>query len=764
MADNSFRIKSGSLNLKPLATPPDNPVLGDVYVDAAGALNVYDGSVWSEPGGGGAGISSWTTEPAYVCSQNVDLLQTLSLLDDYGTSVPTGQPVLLNGQTDPAENGVYTITSFATPDSYQLTGSAAVSLNGTVYSLQTTQGNRLFYFNFPYPGSQNTGFETNSGNFSTSGSSGEAVVYVAADSLSAIWLDPSFQAWFLVKYSSPVDLSNDLTYNSSNMVTVVGSDYALSITEDANSDISTSSILTLVPGADSVFVRDPEFNESSEFVQYKELSAGPNIWRYTGISNPALGSSPISFAAKFARETLFFFNTPSADTYISRKIVLNGVFDLNGTFKDCQIYVVANSEITFSGDFYGCVFYFEKCSVESSLVTNFSGALEDCVVTISGTTSNIGLTINLNGPTKTGTRFFISPGSATHGLFISCGVTDCSVFGANTTVVVTNSAPSFIERLRVLQGASGNISLEKTGCTFSRCEFSASVISAPISTSYTFNDCILTTPYITNNALGSLTFSACTISAATIQANGTTPSLIFDNSCVVNCGGSLILSSTGTVRFGAGNFSINLLKATTRTVTVDSTFVEDVNIVIGTLEDAISFNASGGGASDASISIGRAIHSANTTHTMGGTSTISISANAGTGTINGIPSGATNIAITSSSKRWDGANVSSTIANNQAAAANVTSLLLNSAAYKAAEIRYFVDRKVTGTQNVESGVLYCVYRDTVTPTWILAQGTQAGESNIVFSITAGGQVQYTTDNLAGASYVGTMTWYIDAIG
>lgn len=53
MADNSFRIKSGSLNLKPLATPPDNPVIGDVYIDNTGTMKIYDGGSFNDVGGGG---------------------------------------------------------------------------------------------------------------------------------------------------------------------------------------------------------------------------------------------------------------------------------------------------------------------------------------------------------------------------------------------------------------------------------------------------------------------------------------------------------------------------------------------------------------------------------------------------------------------------------------------------------------------------------------------------------------------------------------
>lgn len=61
MADNSFRVKTGSLFLQPLSLPPSNPIVGDIYVDSSGVLNVYDGSSWTAlgSGGGGAGPGSF---------------------------------------------------------------------------------------------------------------------------------------------------------------------------------------------------------------------------------------------------------------------------------------------------------------------------------------------------------------------------------------------------------------------------------------------------------------------------------------------------------------------------------------------------------------------------------------------------------------------------------------------------------------------------------------------------------------------------------
>ena len=47
MSDNSFKVKKGSINLKPLASAPSNPVVGDLYVDSGdNQLYQYNGSGW----------------------------------------------------------------------------------------------------------------------------------------------------------------------------------------------------------------------------------------------------------------------------------------------------------------------------------------------------------------------------------------------------------------------------------------------------------------------------------------------------------------------------------------------------------------------------------------------------------------------------------------------------------------------------------------------------------------------------------------------
>jgi hypothetical protein len=73
---------------------------------------------------------------------------------------------------------------------------------------------------------------------------------------------------------------------------------------------------------------------------------------------------------------------------------------------------------------------------------------------------------------------------------------------------------------------------------------------------------------------------------------------------------------------------------------------------------------------------------------------------------------------------------------------------------------YSVTRNVTGTEIVESGELRGVYQ-TTTSTWFISNTFTGPGAGITFSMDSSGNVLYTTTNLAGASYTGTMKLYID---
>lgn len=106
--------------------------------------------------------------------------------------------------------------------------------------------------------------------------------------------------------------------------------------------------------------------------------------------------------------------------------------------------------------------------------------------------------------------------------------------------------------------------------------------------------------------------------------------------------------------------------------------------------------------------------------------------------------------------------VSFTIANNQASAANITGLSFNPAVYRSAKIEYSIyrqtDTALTGVAQV--GQLRLVYNSQQT-SWLLSDDYAGQSSGVEFSITALGQVQYTSSDLgAGTNYVGSLKYSI----
>lgn len=86
------------------------------------------------------------------------------------------------------------------------------------------------------------------------------------------------------------------------------------------------------------------------------------------------------------------------------------------------------------------------------------------------------------------------------------------------------------------------------------------------------------------------------------------------------------------------------------------------------------------------------------------------------------------------------------IANNQSSSANVTPLLFDKTKIRSVEIRYQIFRAATG-KVAERGILLLVNDDT---NWDYAIMGKVGESGVVFTCNSSGQVQYTSDNMAGS--------------
>lgn len=95
------------------------------------------------------------------------------------------------------------------------------------------------------------------------------------------------------------------------------------------------------------------------------------------------------------------------------------------------------------------------------------------------------------------------------------------------------------------------------------------------------------------------------------------------------------------------------------------------------------------------------------------------------------------------------------VANNVAAAADVTGLSFSSAISTGAKVIAEARRK-TDSSEVTSIVEIDVRYQESTSDWGIDWAERGDDSGLDFSITAAGQVQYTSDDLTGANYSGTL--------
>lgn len=94
------------------------------------------------------------------------------------------------------------------------------------------------------------------------------------------------------------------------------------------------------------------------------------------------------------------------------------------------------------------------------------------------------------------------------------------------------------------------------------------------------------------------------------------------------------------------------------------------------------------------------------------------------------------------------------LANNQSSASNITGASFDTGTVRSFILQYSLYRSTASNEEAEVGTLWGTYLSTAS-VWRLAQN-YAGASGITFSITNGGQLQYQSTNLAGASYSGTI--------
>lgn len=104
-----------------------------------------------------------------------------------------------------------------------------------------------------------------------------------------------------------------------------------------------------------------------------------------------------------------------------------------------------------------------------------------------------------------------------------------------------------------------------------------------------------------------------------------------------------------------------------------------------------------------------------------------------------------------------------TIANNQSTAANVTGLSFSGASVRTATIRYSIARATATAEENCFGELDISY-NTIAGTWVMSNEASNSNAGIVFDVTNAGQVTYTSSNISGTGYVGTIRWSVKTFG
>lgn len=95
------------------------------------------------------------------------------------------------------------------------------------------------------------------------------------------------------------------------------------------------------------------------------------------------------------------------------------------------------------------------------------------------------------------------------------------------------------------------------------------------------------------------------------------------------------------------------------------------------------------------------------------------------------------------------------IGNNEVAPLDVTGLLFDKIVTKSARILFDLTRNTATVDYLEVGEFFAVY-DPIADDWRLSVDSNFDDAGVTFSITAAGQIQFTSDSLAGGSYSGNL--------
>jgi hypothetical protein len=133
----------------------------------------------------------------------------------------------------------------------------------------------------------------------------------------------------------------------------------------------------------------------------------------------------------------------------------------------------------------------------------------------------------------------------------------------------------------------------------------------------------------------------------------------------------------------------------------------------------------------------------------------------------GVATSATTIAINGSASAiatkisGSDAEQSFAIANNQSSPANITGFQITGGSIRSVEVSYSVYRNTSTTELLERGTILLGYKP-VAGTWSIANTFAFDDAGITFTVTAGGQVQYTSTNMSGTGYTGNIKYTVVA--
>lgn len=106
-------------------------------------------------------------------------------------------------------------------------------------------------------------------------------------------------------------------------------------------------------------------------------------------------------------------------------------------------------------------------------------------------------------------------------------------------------------------------------------------------------------------------------------------------------------------------------------------------------------------------------------------------------------------------------DTSFTIANNQSSAANITGLLIDGVSTRSFILDYSIYRQTDTASSAlaQVGQLRGVY-NTQSASWLMSDDFSGQNAGVTLTILSSGQIQYTSTNIAGANYVGSLKYAI----